>query len=138
MPSGVGKKASQARGDEARKAQGGGKRNLHLVFRGRWTIARGPSHTPFGGAIGSPLGPRGMLVNPTKTSPLIKQKLIHSPLEGKSRAQAVVVHAALTPSPAHSGLKKERGMGKEWGRGGGVCVWTAKGQRVSLRDAASV
>eukprot|EP00962_Isochrysis_galbana_P019261 scaffold5610_cov137-Isochrysis_galbana.AAC.5 len=35
-------------------------------------------------------------------------------------AQAVVVHAALTPSPAHSGLKKERGMGKEWGRGGGV------------------
>eukprot|EP00962_Isochrysis_galbana_P041857 scaffold15453_cov110-Isochrysis_galbana.AAC.6 len=29
--------------------QGGGKRNLHLVFRGRWTIARGPSHTPFGG-----------------------------------------------------------------------------------------
>eukprot|EP00962_Isochrysis_galbana_P035025 scaffold11940_cov106-Isochrysis_galbana.AAC.4 len=40
---------SQARGDEARKAQGGGKKNLHLVFRGRWTIARGPSHTPFGG-----------------------------------------------------------------------------------------
>eukprot|EP00962_Isochrysis_galbana_P016948 scaffold4854_cov131-Isochrysis_galbana.AAC.1 len=40
---------SQARGDEARKAQGGGERNLHLVFRGRWTIARGPSHTPFGG-----------------------------------------------------------------------------------------
>eukprot|EP00962_Isochrysis_galbana_P039013 scaffold13947_cov108-Isochrysis_galbana.AAC.7 len=40
----------QARGDEARKAQGGGgKRNLHLVFRGRWTIARGPSNTPFGG-----------------------------------------------------------------------------------------
>eukprot|EP00962_Isochrysis_galbana_P002776 scaffold767_cov119-Isochrysis_galbana.AAC.2 len=38
------------RGDGARKAQGGGeKRNLHLVFRGRWTIARGPSHTPFGG-----------------------------------------------------------------------------------------
>eukprot|EP00962_Isochrysis_galbana_P028454 scaffold8995_cov120-Isochrysis_galbana.AAC.5 len=30
-------------------AQGGGERNLHLVFRGRWTIARGPSHTPFGG-----------------------------------------------------------------------------------------
>eukprot|EP00962_Isochrysis_galbana_P026552 scaffold8245_cov97-Isochrysis_galbana.AAC.4 len=43
------KHTSQARGDEARKAQGGGKRNLHLVFRGRWTIARGPSHTPFGG-----------------------------------------------------------------------------------------
>eukprot|EP00962_Isochrysis_galbana_P024708 scaffold7583_cov118-Isochrysis_galbana.AAC.14 len=40
---------SQARGDEARKAQGGGERNLHLVFRGRWTMARGPSHTPFGG-----------------------------------------------------------------------------------------
>eukprot|EP00962_Isochrysis_galbana_P024451 scaffold7502_cov112-Isochrysis_galbana.AAC.3 len=31
------------------KAQGGGKKNVHLVFRGRWTIARGPSHTPFGG-----------------------------------------------------------------------------------------
>ena len=43
------KHTSQARGDEARKAQGGGERNLHLVFRGRWTIARGPSHTPFGG-----------------------------------------------------------------------------------------
>eukprot|EP00962_Isochrysis_galbana_P033061 scaffold10995_cov112-Isochrysis_galbana.AAC.8 len=43
------KRRSQARGDEARKAQGGGERNLHLVFRGRWTIARGPSHTPFGG-----------------------------------------------------------------------------------------
>eukprot|EP00962_Isochrysis_galbana_P041472 scaffold15242_cov138-Isochrysis_galbana.AAC.4 len=28
--------------------KGGGKRNLHLVFRGRWTIARGPSH-PFRG-----------------------------------------------------------------------------------------
>eukprot|EP00962_Isochrysis_galbana_P007863 scaffold2131_cov113-Isochrysis_galbana.AAC.14 len=28
---------------------GGGERNLHLVFRERWTIARGPSHTPFGG-----------------------------------------------------------------------------------------
>eukprot|EP00962_Isochrysis_galbana_P036079 scaffold12402_cov134-Isochrysis_galbana.AAC.4 len=39
----------QARGDEARKAQGDGKRNLHLVLGGRWTIARGPSHTPFGG-----------------------------------------------------------------------------------------
>eukprot|EP00962_Isochrysis_galbana_P021271 scaffold6282_cov119-Isochrysis_galbana.AAC.11 len=35
-------------------------------------------------------------------------------------AQAVVVHAAPTPSPANSGLKKEKGMGKEWGRGGGV------------------
>eukprot|EP00962_Isochrysis_galbana_P013811 scaffold3936_cov128-Isochrysis_galbana.AAC.8 len=46
------KHTSQARGDEARKAQGGGERNLHLVFRGRWTIARGPSHTPFGG-VGS-------------------------------------------------------------------------------------
>eukprot|EP00962_Isochrysis_galbana_P010688 scaffold2973_cov114-Isochrysis_galbana.AAC.2 len=43
------KHTSQARGDEARKAQGGGERNLHLVFRGRWTIARWPSHTPFGG-----------------------------------------------------------------------------------------
>eukprot|EP00962_Isochrysis_galbana_P000706 scaffold191_cov111-Isochrysis_galbana.AAC.5 len=43
------KHTSQARGDEARKAKGGGERNLHLVFRGRWTIARGPSHTPFGG-----------------------------------------------------------------------------------------
>eukprot|EP00962_Isochrysis_galbana_P002288 scaffold599_cov130-Isochrysis_galbana.AAC.9 len=43
----------QARGDEARKAQGGGERNLHLVvFGGRWAIARGPSHTPFGG-VGS-------------------------------------------------------------------------------------
>eukprot|EP00962_Isochrysis_galbana_P006862 scaffold1855_cov143-Isochrysis_galbana.AAC.2 len=59
--------------------------------------------------------------------PLIKQKLIHSPLEGKSRtlntlAQAVVVHAALTSSPAYSGLKRKKGMGmgKEWGRGGGV------------------
>eukprot|EP00962_Isochrysis_galbana_P014662 scaffold4200_cov124-Isochrysis_galbana.AAC.2 len=31
------------------KAQGGGKINLHLVFRGRWTIARGPSHNPFRG-----------------------------------------------------------------------------------------
>eukprot|EP00962_Isochrysis_galbana_P038347 scaffold13613_cov112-Isochrysis_galbana.AAC.1 len=41
------KHTSQARGDEARKAEGGGERNLHLVFRGRWTIARGPSHTPF-------------------------------------------------------------------------------------------
>eukprot|EP00962_Isochrysis_galbana_P046761 scaffold18901_cov121-Isochrysis_galbana.AAC.3 len=39
----------RATSDEARKAQGGGKRNLHLVFRGRWTIARGPSHTPFEG-----------------------------------------------------------------------------------------
>eukprot|EP00962_Isochrysis_galbana_P028614 scaffold9079_cov127-Isochrysis_galbana.AAC.1 len=36
-------------------------------------------------------------------------------------AQAVVVHAALTPSPAHSGLNKENGMGKEWGRGEGEC-----------------
>eukprot|EP00962_Isochrysis_galbana_P015323 scaffold4395_cov123-Isochrysis_galbana.AAC.6 len=40
---------SRAHGDEARKAQGGGKRNLHLVFRGRWISTRGPSHTPFGG-----------------------------------------------------------------------------------------
>eukprot|EP00962_Isochrysis_galbana_P042924 scaffold16168_cov110-Isochrysis_galbana.AAC.4 len=38
------KHTSQARGDEARKAQGGGERNLHLVFRGRWTIARGSSY----------------------------------------------------------------------------------------------
>eukprot|EP00962_Isochrysis_galbana_P051477 scaffold22881_cov104-Isochrysis_galbana.AAC.2 len=38
-----------AHGDEASKAEGGGKRNLHLVFRGRWISARGPSHTPFGG-----------------------------------------------------------------------------------------
>eukprot|EP00962_Isochrysis_galbana_P014522 scaffold4160_cov130-Isochrysis_galbana.AAC.7 len=30
------------------------------------------------------------------------------------------VHAALTPSPAYSGLNKENGMGKEWGRGRGV------------------
>eukprot|EP00962_Isochrysis_galbana_P057770 scaffold30298_cov91-Isochrysis_galbana.AAC.1 len=58
----------------------------HPRFRGRWISTRGPSHTPFGGvrhpypgrtleqilktyitkAIGgSPLGPRGMLVNPT-------------------------------------------------------------------------
>eukprot|EP00962_Isochrysis_galbana_P016145 scaffold4621_cov128-Isochrysis_galbana.AAC.1 len=35
----------------------------------------------------------------------------------RDRAQAVVVHAAQTPSPAHSGLKKEKEMGKEWGRG---------------------
>eukprot|EP00962_Isochrysis_galbana_P001944 scaffold501_cov105-Isochrysis_galbana.AAC.14 len=35
-------------------------------------------------------------------------------------AQAVVVHAAPTPSPAYSGLNKENGMGKEWGKGGGV------------------
>eukprot|EP00962_Isochrysis_galbana_P029225 scaffold9331_cov116-Isochrysis_galbana.AAC.4 len=36
-------------------------------------------------------------------------------------SRAVVVHAALTPSPAYSGLNKENGtMGKEWGRGGGV------------------
>eukprot|EP00962_Isochrysis_galbana_P002630 scaffold714_cov121-Isochrysis_galbana.AAC.3 len=37
------------RGKRARKAQGGGKRNLHLVFRGRWISTQGPSHTPFGG-----------------------------------------------------------------------------------------
>eukprot|EP00962_Isochrysis_galbana_P034331 scaffold11620_cov119-Isochrysis_galbana.AAC.5 len=43
------KHTSHAHGDEARKAQGGGKRSLHLVFRGRWISARGPSHTPFGG-----------------------------------------------------------------------------------------
>eukprot|EP00962_Isochrysis_galbana_P036369 scaffold12565_cov121-Isochrysis_galbana.AAC.3 len=47
------KHTSQAHGDEARKAQGGGKRSLHLVFRGRWISAWGPSHTPihtpFGG-----------------------------------------------------------------------------------------
>eukprot|EP00962_Isochrysis_galbana_P009992 scaffold2772_cov121-Isochrysis_galbana.AAC.2 len=33
------------------KGKGAGKGTyIHLVFRGRWTIARGgPSHTPFGG-----------------------------------------------------------------------------------------
>eukprot|EP00962_Isochrysis_galbana_P013017 scaffold3721_cov134-Isochrysis_galbana.AAC.13 len=46
------KHTSQARGDEARKAQGGRKKNLHLVFRGRWTIARlrGGLPTPLSGA----------------------------------------------------------------------------------------
>eukprot|EP00962_Isochrysis_galbana_P011035 scaffold3089_cov136-Isochrysis_galbana.AAC.11 len=38
----------------------------------------------------------------------------------ETRAEAVVVHAALTPSPVHSGLNKEKGMGKEWGKGRGV------------------
>eukprot|EP00962_Isochrysis_galbana_P010797 scaffold3007_cov158-Isochrysis_galbana.AAC.2 len=58
-----------------------------------------------------------MLVNRTN-SRHFKLKLIHSPLEGKS-TQAVVVHAAPTPSPAYSGLNKEKGMGKERGRGRG-------------------
>eukprot|EP00962_Isochrysis_galbana_P014796 scaffold4238_cov105-Isochrysis_galbana.AAC.6 len=40
---------AQAHGDEARKAQGGGKRSLHLVFRGRWISARGLP-TPLSGA----------------------------------------------------------------------------------------
>eukprot|EP00962_Isochrysis_galbana_P032751 scaffold10820_cov132-Isochrysis_galbana.AAC.1 len=31
-----------------------------------------------------------------------------------------VVHAALIPSLAYSGLNKEKGMGEEWGRGKGV------------------
>eukprot|EP00962_Isochrysis_galbana_P054642 scaffold26260_cov126-Isochrysis_galbana.AAC.2 len=46
----AGTHTSQAHGDEeARKAQGGGKRNLHLVFRRRWISTRGPAHTAFGG-----------------------------------------------------------------------------------------
>eukprot|EP00962_Isochrysis_galbana_P047433 scaffold19389_cov112-Isochrysis_galbana.AAC.3 len=49
IPQHKSKHTSGAHGDEARKAQGGGKRNLHLVFRGRWISTRGPSHTPFGG-----------------------------------------------------------------------------------------
>eukprot|EP00962_Isochrysis_galbana_P003869 scaffold1084_cov114-Isochrysis_galbana.AAC.9 len=50
IPQHKSKHTSRAHGDEARKAhKGGGKRNLHLVFRGRWISTRGPSHTPFGG-----------------------------------------------------------------------------------------
>eukprot|EP00962_Isochrysis_galbana_P042606 scaffold15992_cov118-Isochrysis_galbana.AAC.7 len=49
IPQHKSKHTSRAHGDEARKAQGGGKKNLHLVFRGRWISTRGPSHTPFGG-----------------------------------------------------------------------------------------
>eukprot|EP00962_Isochrysis_galbana_P017969 scaffold5173_cov125-Isochrysis_galbana.AAC.14 len=71
------KHTSQARGDEARKAQGGGERNLHLVFRGRWTIARGPSHTPFGGVRSlastyrrcvGPTGPHQTAYTPTASA----------------------------------------------------------------------
>eukprot|EP00962_Isochrysis_galbana_P018596 scaffold5365_cov115-Isochrysis_galbana.AAC.10 len=53
IPQHKSKHTSRAHGDTRQgrqaQAQGGGKRNLHLVFRGRWTSARGPSHTPFGG-----------------------------------------------------------------------------------------
>eukprot|EP00962_Isochrysis_galbana_P026768 scaffold8340_cov108-Isochrysis_galbana.AAC.1 len=37
------------RGKEGTRESGKRNLHLHLVFRGRWTIARGPSHTPFGG-----------------------------------------------------------------------------------------
>eukprot|EP00962_Isochrysis_galbana_P010957 scaffold3072_cov116-Isochrysis_galbana.AAC.7 len=78
------KHTSQAHGDMAtrqgRHKQGGGKRNLHLVFRGRWISARGPSHTPFGGVRnlascehiqamwGHQLGPTIQLTTHTPTS----------------------------------------------------------------------
>src|SRR6056297_1233362 len=58
--------------------RGGGERNLHLVFRGRWTIARGPSHTPFGGVrslantyrrCGATTGPHHTTHTPTPPHP---------------------------------------------------------------------
>eukprot|EP00962_Isochrysis_galbana_P001274 scaffold322_cov109-Isochrysis_galbana.AAC.7 len=80
-----------------------------------------------------------MLVNPTKSrhSSNISSSIVRS--KGSrtlnTLAQAVVVHAALTPSPAYSGLNKETGMGKEWGRGGGVSG--RQKDRVSSHVAAS-
>ena len=40
---------------------------------------------------------------------------INPRLSINTRAQAVVVHAALIPSLAYSGLNKEKGMGKNGG-----------------------
>eukprot|EP00962_Isochrysis_galbana_P001487 scaffold392_cov101-Isochrysis_galbana.AAC.3 len=58
-----------------------------------------------------------MLVNPTNSRHLSN---LSSSIVRSKGSRAVVVHAAPTPSPAYSGLNKENGMGKEWGRGGGV------------------
>eukprot|EP00962_Isochrysis_galbana_P018245 scaffold5260_cov141-Isochrysis_galbana.AAC.2 len=109
------KHTSQARGDEVRKAQGGGERNLHLVFRGRWTIARGPSHTPFGGVRSLASTYRRCGANWAPPYNLYSHKTHHSPRphHPRKRTHPPIRHplphvwAQKGELPTHGGMQRD-------------------------------
>eukprot|EP00962_Isochrysis_galbana_P004875 scaffold1338_cov142-Isochrysis_galbana.AAC.1 len=78
-----------------------------------------PLHADF-----RPIQSLGGFLRPTATQtfPHLPSRIANFPVRTftlNTLAQAVVVHAALTPSPAYSGLNKENGRKTGWGKNGG-------------------